>query len=187
MDRDPRPPSPDDATLYRRARRGERAALAQLVDRHRDDLVRYLTRLTGDRGRAEDAAQDAFLRLLEGRGHYRPERGVFRAYLFRAGTHAAIGRFRRRQRWQRLLPLLRNGTATRQEPGQVRHVQAHETRERLRRALATLPLHYRSPLLLHAVDGWSYQEIAQALDCQIGTVKSRIFRARRQLQEALES
>lgn len=175
----------DDAALYARARRGEREALAALVERHKDGLVRYLSRIAGGRERAEDVAQEAFLRLAEGRGNYRPERGQFRAYLYRIATNLVISRQRRRQRWQRLLPRLHSTNGHHQEPVQERAIERAELRSRLRAALSGVPVIYRSPLILHHLEGWTYAEIAAAMDCSVGTIKSRIFRARQQLQEAL--
>ncbi len=175
----------DDAELYMLARRGEREALAALIERHKDGLVRYLTRVAGGHEHAEDVAQEAFLRLAEGRGDYRPELGAFRSYLYRIATTLVISRQRRRRRWQRLLPRLHASNGHHLEAPQERAVERAELRARLLSALAEVPVVYRSSLVLHHLEGWSYADIAAALDCSVGTVKSRIFRARRHLQQTL--
>src|SRR4028119_479163 len=78
--------SPSDAELMARVRTGDREALAGLVDRHKDAVVNYLARLSGNRDRAEDMAQETFLRLFRAAGSY-SEQGYLRAYLFRIGTN----------------------------------------------------------------------------------------------------
>ena len=75
-----------DSELFERARSGDRAAFGDLVERHKDGLVNYLTRLSGSLEQAEDLAQEAFLRLYERGGRYR-EQGKLQAYLYRIGTN----------------------------------------------------------------------------------------------------
>jgi RNA polymerase sigma-70 factor (ECF subfamily) len=172
-----------DGRLLKQAKAGDDEAFARLVDRHKDALIAYLTRLTGDRTKAEDLAQEAFLRVYE-RSSYE-ERGLFKAYLFRIATNLLRSQQRRAQRWERLRNLIRSQSGFRTEPSQERRLLRLEAREALGRALAALPLHYREPLVLHDIDGWRYQEISEALGCREGTVKSRIHRGRRLLREAL--
>lgn len=174
-----------DAELYVQARSGDGDAFARLVDRHKHGLVNYMTRLAGDRGRAEDLAQEAFLRLYEGRGNYQPARGTFRSYLYRIATNLLIGEERRRQRWKRLLPRLHSSNGHHHEPMQHRRLVSNEMQSRLHDALEHVPVPFRSALVLHHLEGWSYADIADSLDCSIGTVKSRIFRARKILHDEL--
>lgn len=174
-----------ESELYRRARRGDREAFVTLIDAHKDVLLGYLARLAGSRDRAEDLAQEAFLRLFEGRGRWRPELGSFRSYLFRIATNLLISQERRRQRWERLVPQLTPLNGHRQAPRQERDLERRELSARLARALREVPPQFRSALILHHLEGWSYEEIAGSLDCSIGTVKSRIHRARRALAERL--
>src|SRR5258706_6896132 len=77
---------PSDGELMVRVREGDRDAFSDLVDRHKDAVVSYLTRLSGDRDRAEDLAQDTFLRLFRAARDY-TEQGYLRAYLFRIATN----------------------------------------------------------------------------------------------------
>ncbi|MFP5289355.1 MAG: RNA polymerase sigma factor, partial [Thermoanaerobaculia bacterium] len=75
-----------DAGLMDRVRSGDRDAFSDLVERHKDAVVNYVTRLTGNRDRAEDLAQETFLRLFRSAGGY-TEQGLLRAYLFRIATN----------------------------------------------------------------------------------------------------
>jgi RNA polymerase sigma-70 factor (ECF subfamily) len=175
---------PSDAELFARSREGDRAALARLVDRHKDGLVNYLARLAGSRDGAEDLAQETFLRLLERSGRYR-ERGQLRAYLYRIATNLHRSRDRRQRRWGLLQPQLAPADGHVALAEQDVRLLRREVAQRLAEALRELPLRYRVPVVLRDVEDWSYREIAQLLGCREGTVKSRIHRGRRLLRERL--
>ena len=95
-----------------RVREGDREGFADLVDRHKDAVVNYLARLTGDRDRAEDLAQETFLRLFRSAGDY-TEQGYLRAFLFRIATNLVRSEERREKRLRLLLPFLRRRGARR--------------------------------------------------------------------------
>ena len=174
-----------DAALMTRVRSGDREAFGQLVDRHKDALVNYLTGLTRSRDRAEELAQESFLRLYQSSARYR-EQGQFVPFLFRIATNLLRSEERRARRWRILsLKISSNG----HEPGPTPQAQLlkEEATERVAWALAELPLKYRSPLMLREMEGWSYREIASALGCQEGTIKSRINRGRDRLRHLLSS
>lgn len=174
-----------DAELYLQVRDGDDDAFATLVNAHKHGLVNYMTRLAGSRERAEDLAQEAFLRIYEGRGNFLPSKGTFRSYLYRIATNLLIGEERRKKRWIRLVPRLHTSNGHHQEPSQHRRLVTTEMQGRLYRALEQVPTPFRSALVLHHLEGWSYADIAESLECSVGTVKSRIFRARRILHEEL--
>mgnify|MGYP001829035997 CR=1 FL=1 len=174
-----------DARLMARVQSGDVGAFEALVDRHKNGLVNYLTRLTRCRDRAEDYAQEAFIRLYRHRDRYR-ERGQLAGYLYRIATNLLRSDERRAARWRSLEGLYRAGLdATLPSPQQ--RVLGGEAGERVTEALARLPLRYRAPLVLREIEGWSYAEIASALGCRPGTVKSRISRAKARLRPMLES
>src|SRR5690242_12439952 len=106
---DASPPGQDeperDAELMTCLRSGDREAFAQLVDRHKDAVVGYLARLTGSRDRAEDLAQETFLRLYRAAPGY-VERGYLRAFLFRIATNLLRSEERRERRMRLLAPFL---------------------------------------------------------------------------------
>ncbi len=175
--------SPSDAELMARVRGGDRDAFAHLMDRHKDAVVNYLTRLTGDRDRGEDLAQETFLRLWRTAASY-VEQGYLRALLFRIATNLVRSAERREKRFRLLLPFLR--WRDHAEPAAPSGLLLQELHREVAGALAALPLHWRVPLVLHEIEGWSYADVARELGCREGTVKSRIFRGRQQLRQTLQ-
>lgn len=175
-----------DGELMARLRSGDREALAALVDRHKDALVNYLARLTGHRDRGEEIAQEAFLRLYQAAPRYREE-GRLLPFLYRIATNLVRSEERRerRHRWFTLVhPHGPAGEPHSHAAAPARLLQQEAQRE-VQRALAELPLLFRAPVVLHAVEGWTYQAIAALLGCREGTVKSRIHRGHRRLRERL--
>jgi RNA polymerase sigma-70 factor, ECF subfamily len=165
----------------------------QLVEHHQDRIVNYLTRLTGHRDRAEDVAQETFVRFYQHRNRYREE-GSFAAYLYRIATNLVRSQERRRKRWRLLEPLLGRGrrstVAETVEPEAATddphgRLLAGEEQRQVSAAIARLELPYRAALVLREIEGLSYQEIAAALDVAEGTVKSRLHRARELLRQDL--
>ncbi len=172
-----------DAELMSRVQCGERDAFAALVNRHKNALVNYLARLTGNRDRAEEIAQETFLRLYQTSAEYR-EQGKLVALLFRIATNLLRSEERRARRWRVLsnfLPV--NGHAASFSP--QTELLRDETQRQVTRALARLPLIYRVPLVLRDIEDWSYGEIAAATGCPEGTAKSRVSRGRALLKESL--
>ncbi|HEX4962674.1 MAG TPA: sigma-70 family RNA polymerase sigma factor [Thermoanaerobaculia bacterium] len=175
---------PSDAELMSRVRGGDRDAFADLVDRHKDAVVSYLARLTADRDRAEDLAQETFLRLFRSARDY-VEQGYLRAYLFRIATNLVRSEERRERRLRLLMPFLPREEHA--EPAAASSMLRRELHREVAAALALLPLRYRVPLVLHEIEGWTYVDIAQELGCREGTVKSRVHRGRQQLKQKLEA
>lgn len=177
------PPAPSDADLMERTRGGDREAFADLVERHKDAVVNYLARLTGNRDHAEDLAQETFLRLWRSASSY-VEQGYLRAFLFRIATNLVRSEERREKRFRLLLPFLR--WRDHDEPAAPSGLLLQELHREVAGAVAALPLRYRVPLVLHEIEGWPYGDIARELGCREGTVKSRIHRGRQQLRQRLE-
>lgn len=176
-------PGMDDATLMSRVRSGDREAFGQLVDRHKDGLVNYLTGLTRSRDRAEELSQESFLRLYQSSARYR-EQGQFVPFLFRIATNLLRSEERRARRF-RILSMKFSSNGHDPQPTPQAELLRTEAGERVAWALAELPLKYRSPIILREIEGWSYREIASALGCQEGTIKSRLNRGRERLRHLL--
>ena len=179
------PAADDDAALMLRVQDGDRQAFGQLVGRYEGTVVNYLTRLTRDRSRAEELAQEAFLRLYERASHYQ-ERGQLLPYLLRIASNLLRSEERRSRRWRTLSVLVGATPTAAPEPSQERRLLSGEATRVVEDALQALPLRYRSPLVLREIEGLSYREIAIALGCREGTVKSRINRARERLKTLLQ-
>ncbi|RMG44726.1 MAG: sigma-70 family RNA polymerase sigma factor [Acidobacteria bacterium] len=188
------PRQPTDSELVARTRAGEERAFAMLVDRHKDALVGYLTRMSGSHAMAEDLAQETFLAFYRHLPRYR-EDGRLRAFLFTIATNL-LRSAERRERRRRLLGASPepapeeggpSGGINGRRAGPEDAVYRTELRKRLSAALAGLPMRYRVPVVLHDVMGWSHAEIAGLLGTREGTVKSRIFRGRERLRAELAS
>lgn len=174
----------EDGALMELVREGDEAAFELLMRRYKNPLVNYLSKLTRDRDRAEEVAQEAFLRLYQNADRYR-DRGFFTAYLYRIATNLVRSEERRKSRWRTISTLF----AAEEEKTTVsphRELASGEVAEVVTAALSQLPMRYRAPIVLREIEGLSYAEIAEALDCREGTVKSRINRAKARLRDLLE-
>jgi RNA polymerase sigma-70 factor (ECF subfamily) len=143
------------------------------------NLARWLLRSAPD---AEDCVQDAMVRALRGFSQFRG--GDTRAWLFAIVRNTCYTFLRRRP----LIAVSEDPAAAPADPApdpEARLVRKSET-ERLRRALGTLPVEFREILVLKEFEGLSYKEIAEVVDVPLGTVMSRLSRARQRLQESLE-
>jgi RNA polymerase sigma-70 factor, ECF subfamily len=172
----------DDA-LMQRVREGDDDAFAEIVDRYKNSLGNYLTHLVRSRDRAEEIAQDAFVRLYQNASKYK-EQERLGPYLFRIATNLVVTEVRREKRWSLLLPRL-NASTNQSAPAPDTTLFTDEIQQQVSAALERLPVKYRAPLVLFEIEEWSYDEIAKALDIRCGTVKSRISRARDLLRKHL--
>ncbi len=175
--------APTDAELMARVSGADHDAFAILVDRYKDSLVNYLSHLTGSRDRAEEHAQAAFVRLYESASRYREE-GKLAPYLFRIATNLARTEAVRTS-FRELILLRLWRPAERSEQTPLGDLEQRELQQQVSAALASLPVAYRAAVVLREIEGWSYQEIAAALRCSEGTVKSRIARGRDELRKRL--
>lgn len=179
---------PTDAQLMALVQNGDREAFGRLVERYKDSVVNYLTRLTGQRDRAEDWAQETFIRLFQHAPRYK-EQGRLLPFLLQIGGNLVRSEERRMRRWRLLSQALGRQawgvTFAPARPTPQERVLDREMSHELSQAVVALPLHYRVPLVMRDVEEMSYEEIARATGCPEGTVKSRVSRARQQLRERL--
>ena len=193
-DETPGPASGVDASdleLVRRAQRGERGAFDLLVLRYQHKVIKLVARLLRDPTEAEDVAQEAFVKAYRALGSFRGD-SAFYTWLYRIAVNTARNAMASRQR----RPLdyeaeLSEGEQSTVE-SRLRHtdtpeatVLSEEIRETVNRAVAALPEDLRTAIILREVEGLSYEEIAAAMDCPVGTVRSRIFRAREAIDRSL--
>jgi RNA polymerase sigma-70 factor (ECF subfamily) len=168
----------------------EAGVLAQL-----DSLYRTALRLTHNQQEAEDLVQETMLKAFRFAKSYQPGTNL-RAWLFRILNTSAINRYRKQATHPTTTPLpegeefylynhIRDMSGQELSPGAEEEVLSRYLDEDVYKALNDLPLNFRMPIILADIEGMSYKEIAQALQIPIGTVMSRISRARRQLQQSL--
>lgn len=145
--------------------------------------MNYLARLSGNREDAEEYAQEAFLRLYRASGRFRPD-GKIAPLLFRIAINLARTRARRDRLW-RLFVAGRPGGEAEAEPADGAAMSS-ERQRLVRDAIRRLPPRCREVVLLRDIEEWSYAEIALAVGCGEGTLKSRIGRGREMLRRELE-
>jgi RNA polymerase sigma-70 factor (ECF subfamily) len=170
----------DDFSLIKRFIEGDETTFRLLVQRHKDK-VRNITYLTlGSTDAVDDIAQDVFLTVYKNLNRFRFE-SQFSTWLYRITVNKCKDHLRKKR--------IRNiFTSVKEEEEPIYH-SSHEsknTAEIVRKAVDELPDKLRIPLMLKDLEGLSYQEIAQTVNCEIGTVKSRIFRAREGLRNILK-
>lgn len=183
----PRTPTSDasrEVELLRRAQTGDRGAFGQFVVATQDRLYTVLVRLVGDRDEARELAQEAYLRALSHLDSFRHSAAPY-TWLYRIAVNLAVARLRkvRRQRTFTLADAGLDRVSATDRPD-----EAMEKRERDRHvvaALGRLDAEFRAILVMRDVDGLDYKDISDVLELPLGTVKSRIFRARLALREEL--
>lgn len=181
----------DDAALVARAQGGDAAAMNALLERHYDRIHAVCRRITGSAADADDAAQDALIKIVRGLVNF-DGRSTFGTWAYRVATNVSLDELRRRRRRPQLHVVRPDDTGERRRgPAELADERAeHEVtapvdRIALEGLIAGLPPDFRAPLVMRDVGDLDYAEIAEALDIPIGTVKSRIARARRHLVEQL--
>ena len=174
----------DEVEPGRRSGEEDEHPFAAFVERHQHGLINYLTHLTRSRERAEEIAQDAFVRVYLKVGTLRDEQRMT-PYLFRTATNLVVSEVRRERRWRDLVPLL-TAVQPSSAPPADRPLLVEEIQQKVAAALQRVPLKFRAPLVLFEIEEWPHDAIARALGCRVGTVKSRIWRARKLMRVELE-
>lgn len=181
-----------DLELVRRVQRGERAAFDLLVLRYQHKVIKLVARLLRDPAEAEDVAQEAFVKAYRAIGSFRGD-SAFYTWLYRIAVNTARNAMASRQR----RPLDYEADLSESEQSAVESRMKHgdtpeaaalsdEIHQTVNRAVADLPEDLRTAIILREVEGLSYEEIAQAMECPVGTVRSRIFRAREAIDRSLK-
>lgn len=174
---------PNDATLVQRHLAGDRTAFDEIVNRYERRVWAICLRMTGDPEDARDASQDAFITAFRSLGSFRGE-AQLSTWLHRVAVNASLDVIRRRTR-RRTEPLEEAGERPSDAPGPDEEaVRAHRAAE-VHRALAHLAPDHRAVVVLHDLQGLQYPEVAEVLDVPVGTVKSRLHRARMELARLL--
>jgi RNA polymerase sigma factor (sigma-70 family) len=171
----------EDEWLVVRCQLGERPAFDELIQRWHDPLWTYIRRLTNDDDTAKDIAQDVWLRVLRGIGRLR-DGSKLRPWLFGIARHALMDRFREQYTTPTASDMDVTELVAEDAPSSL-----EEESEALQHELMRLPVAEREVLTLFYLRELSLGEVAHVLDVPVGTVKSRLFRARRLLRRELEA
>jgi RNA polymerase sigma-70 factor (ECF subfamily) len=182
-----------DQQLVERAQRGDKLAFGLLVEKYQRKLARLISRLVRDPGEVEDVTQEAFIKAYRALPSFRGD-SAFYTWLYRIGINTAKNYLVAMGR--------RAPTSTEFEPEEaegfdsgelLREISTPEslllTKEiagTVNQAIEALPEELRSAIQLRELEGMSYEEIAKLMDCPVGTVRSRIFRAREAIAERLK-
>ena len=181
-----------DRELVARAQRGDKQAFALLVEKYQRKLARLLSRLIRDPAEVEDVTQEAFIRAYRALPAFRGD-SAFYTWLYRIGVNTAKNHLVALGRRAPTSTDVESGQAEGFDEGeQLRDINtpdsvllSKEIAATVNGAIEELPEELRSAIQLRELEGMSYEEIAKMMDCPIGTVRSRIFRAREAIAERL--
>lgn len=185
-----------DVALVERCCANDRQAFETLVRRYQNKVHNFISKMTNDAEDAEDLTQETFVKAYLSLGNFRGESSV-QTWLYRIATNLCIDRSRRRKRQVPTAFSLdepledEHEQISREIPDHAadpyRHLARKELRKRVREGLSSLTEKLRAVIVLYDIQGLSYEEIAQVLNCPVGTVKSRLFNARIELGQRLKS
>jgi len=185
-------PEPKDRELVRRTRRGDLAAYEELVRRYQERIYATVYHMTSNHEDANDLAQEAFIKAYRALKSFRGT-SSFYTWVYRIAVNKTIN-FLKQRRHRMQMSLNDLDANAEHDPDLValisektprRDVNLAELQEKLNAALQKLSEPHRLVVILHDVQGLPHEEIAQIMDCNIGTVRSRLFYARQQLQAYL--
>ena len=185
---------PSDSELLRRMGAGDQEAFRTIYQRCQGPIYRFALHMTGNTFLAEDVTQEVFMTLIQERARFDPSRGTLSAYLFGMGRNLLL---RRLDREQVYVPFLEHGRENGGGNGERKNgahallvmppndILRSEIIDRVRQAVSSLPPSYREVVVLCDLQEMSYDEAARVLECAVGTVRSRLHRARALLTEKL--
>lgn len=182
-----------DEELVRAFLEGDREAFEELVRRYHPVVLNMACRLLGNRNDAADVCQEVFILLLRKLGSFRGE-AKFSTWLYRVSLNACHDHARRSRRHVSLsespgedMPEMEQLLPDEGLEGPEESMEREEVRRRVQEAIRRLPPKFKEVVYLHDISGYNYKEVAEILDINLGTVKSRLNRARARLAVELET
>lgn len=180
-----------DEELVLRVQQGDKSAYDILVLRYQHKIVQLVNRYVKDHSEAQDVAQEAFIKAYRALGSFRGE-SAFYTWLYRIAINTAknylVARARRSSDYQvdvQDAEAIENAPQLQGLDTPERQLLGDEIAETIQAAIENLPEEMRLAIVLREFEGMSYEEIAEAMDCPVGTVRSRIFRAREAIDNKL--
>jgi RNA polymerase sigma-70 factor (ECF subfamily) len=179
-----------DGSLVRRVQRGDKTAFDLLVRKYQHKVVKLVMRYVGSQAEAEDVAQEAFIKAYRALANFRGD-SAFYTWLYRIAINTAKNAIGSRDR--QTVPIesddgedsydLQDRLQDNATPEAL--AMTDEIRDTVNQAIAALPEDLRTAIVLRELEGLSYEDIAATMSCPVGTVRSRIFRAREAIDARL--
>jgi len=180
-----------DEDLVLRVQQGDKSAFDLLVIKYQHKIIQLVNRYVKDPSEAQDVAQEAFIKAYRALGNFRGD-SAFYTWLYRIAINTAknylVSRSRRSSDYQvdvQDAEVLENAPQLQGMETPERLLLNQEIIDTIKTAIDKLPEEMRTAIMLREFEGMSYEEIAEAMDCPVGTVRSRIFRAREAIDNKL--
>jgi RNA polymerase sigma-70 factor, ECF subfamily len=190
-DRHPPGSGAADLALIRRVQQGDRSAFDLLVVKYQHKIVKLIMRYVRDSAEALDVAQEAFLKAYRAAPSFRGD-SAFYTWLYRIAINTAKNHLVALGRRPMTFDIDTQDPEQSVILNELREIdtpeavaQSDDVRDAINRAIHALPEELRTAILLREIEGMSYEEIAATMECPVGTVRSRIFRAREAIDKAL--
>lgn len=178
----------DEVEIVKRAREGDEKSLEFIVKKYQNRVANLIFKIVGDESIVEDLTQDVFLRVIESLKDYKFESALY-TWIYRITVNICIDEIRKRQRSKTYLlsdVLIQNPKSEPYHSQTEKSFEQKELREIIENAISKLPAEYKTVIILREFEDLPYEEIAKVLKISVGTVKSRLFRARKLLAEHLK-
>jgi RNA polymerase sigma-70 factor (ECF subfamily) len=170
---------------------GDAEALERLYERHQGGIYRFALRMSGSESVAEDVTQDVFMALMRDSEQYDPERGPLQAYLYGMARHRVLRRLERDRAFVSISDDQEDDSATDSrlivDDDPLEELARNQTIDSVRQAISALPVHYREVVVLCNLQEMYYEDAARVIGCPVGTVRSRLHRARLMLIGKLQA
>ncbi len=171
----------DDFSLIKRFNDGDNSVFQLLVKRHKEKVRNIIYLTISNSSSVDDIAQEVFITVYKNLKHFRFE-SQFTTWLYRITVNKCKDHLRKINVRKIFIPIKEAA----EEPGRGIDTENKDVSNIVMNAISELPAKLRVPLLLKDIEGFSYQEISETLRCEMGTVKSRLFRARESLRNILK-
>lgn len=171
----------DDYSVIRQFIDGDKSAFQILVGRHKDKVRNIIYITMNNSALVDDIAQDVFITVYKNLKHFRFE-SQFTTWLYRITVNRCKD-YLRKMNVRKIFSPIDDGFEVSENSSPVEN---NDISKIVMDAISKLPLKLRMPLIMKDIEGFSYQEISETLNCEMGTVKSRIFRGREKLKEILK-